>query len=99
MDVYPQGTSVEVLGEFRLPNGDLFDPPDVYCLIKHPDMTETTYHYGVGPAVVRDAEGMYHYWEPPSKPGYFIGRFKGVGDQSVANERKWTITRSGFRAP
>lgn len=92
------GNAVRVRVVFRDLDGELLDPAAVTCMIKTPDGTETSYVYGVD-AVVRDSEGVYHFWVATPDAGTYHYRWKGEDSVEIGNEDEFEVEESAFTNP
>lgn len=54
------GNVVQVYNKFKDKHGTLINPTAVEVTIRYPDLSETTFVYGVDAEVVRESTGVYY---------------------------------------
>lgn len=81
MNTYDPGDGVTLSTTFRSEStGELADPDEVYLDVRlHTEPEPTTYQYGVGDVIVRDAEGTYHALVEPDTHGLWHYGWRGTG--------------------
>lgn len=91
---YDPGDGVTVSFACRDDAGALGDPTDVYLDVHHHgELSPTTYHYGQGDTIVRDAEGQYHALLEPDQPGLWHYGWRGTGEIVVAEQGSFLVRR------
>jgi len=74
------------------------DPDTVTVKIDSPDpgSARTTWVYLVNAEVVRDGQGMYHFYIPLTRSGTWYYRVEGAGTHVKAGEGALNVARSHF---
>jgi hypothetical protein len=72
------------------------DPGLTQLLVKAPDLTVTTYVYGVDMGLVKDNTGLYHFDIDLNQAGAWSYRWLGTGANQAASEGQFTVTPSSF---
>lgn len=91
-NIYFVGALVRCSSEFTDLLGVFQDPSNVFCIIRIPAGTQTTYHYGVDAALVKDSVGHYHLDVDASTVGQHVYRFYSTGTGQTAMEGRFNVT-------
>lgn len=79
------GNIVQSYAKFKNKSNVLVNPTTVQVKVKQPDLTETTYIYGVDPEVVRESTGIYYInLDTTGKSGTWYVKWNSLGTQGVA---------------
>lgn len=97
---YKQGQSVESRAIFRDVDGELVDPSSVVCSVLAPSGSpaETSYTHGVDEEVVRESEGVYHFWIATPVSGLYRHKWTGEGPNVIINWREFYAEADPFEA-
>lgn len=66
--------------------GALVDPDVLTVSIKTPSKVTSTLVFGVDPGLIRDAQGVYHFYITLTESGNWHYRAVGTGSRPVAKE-------------
>jgi hypothetical protein len=91
---YDLGDLVRVSGSFTDENGDVADPSAVFCAVRDPAGTVTTYEYGEDAELVKDDTGEYHLDIDANVAGYWYYRWYATGSGQAAEEDKFYVVGS-----
>lgn len=72
------------------------DPSSVVFKFKTPAGVVTSYTYGVGGQVVREATGQYRVDVSVGAAGSWYYRFEATGTYQAAQEASFTVTQGAF---
>lgn len=81
---YITGQLVRVDAAWTDLSGNAIDPTAVMCTVTDPDGVGTTYTYGDGAEIVRDAVGSYHIDINADSAGYWRYRWYSTGTGQAA---------------
>ncbi len=90
------GDKVRCTGTFETAAGVDTDPSAVYCKVKSPSGTTTTYTYGTDAALVKQATGIYYVDVSLTEPGTWHFRFYATGTGQAASEESFVAKDSFF---
>lgn len=93
---YDIGDDVTIVGEWTTSAGELVDPAAVFCKVKAPDDTVTSYQYGVGVSIVKVEDGKYQLVVNATQEGRWFYRWYSTGSGKAAGEREFVVARSQF---
>lgn len=79
---------------FKDRNGDLADPTTVTLTIKQPGGATTTYTYGVGQTIIKDAVGTYAAYIVCGVEGRWRGSWKATGSLVAVLDVEWVVEPS-----
>ena len=96
MNNYHVGDKVRCTGTFETAAGTDTDPSAVYCKVKTPGGTSTTYTYGVDAALVKSATGIYYVDVSITEAGTWHYRFYSTGTGQAAGEESFVAKDSFF---
>ncbi len=96
MNSYHVGDKVRCTGTFETAAGTDTDPSAVYCRVKTPSGTTTTYTYGVDAALVKSATGIYYVDVSITEAGTWHYRFYSTGTGQAAGEESFVAKDSFF---
>lgn len=92
MKKHDLGSLVRVTAEFReVETRDLIDPDVVKLSILSPSNVLTTYVYGDGDEVVKDAVGIYYSDVSAEEAGRYYYRWWSTGDGQAATEKYFEV--------
>lgn len=97
MNVYDIGDVARVSATFTV-GGTATDPTAITAKVQAPDLTETSYVYGVA-SVVRSSAGAYYLDIPCAAAGRYRVRWVGTGAAAAAEEASFTVRASNFASP
>lgn len=97
MNLYDVGDVVRCTGAFTNNAGVAVDPTAVFCKVRSPDGTITTYTFGADAALVRAAVGSFYLDVEATAAGIWYYRFYSTGTGQAAGETMFKVKVSGFQ--
>jgi hypothetical protein len=92
---YDQGDLVRLTSTFTDLTGQPVDPNSVQIVVQKPDGTESTH---IGPEVVHDATGTYHFDLTPDQTGVWNYRWESFGPGQAAEPGQFRVRPRYFGA-
>ena len=96
MNSYDVGDVVRCTGAFANRSGVAVDPTAVFCKVRKPDGTITTYTFGTDAALVNAAVGSYYVDVEATAEGIWNYRFYSTGAGQAAGETAFRVRVSSF---
>lgn len=96
MNQYDVGDVVRCAGAFANSAGTAVDPTAVFCKVRKPDGTISTYTYGADAALVRAGAGSFYVDVEATASGIWHYRFYATGTGQAAGEQSFRVRASFF---
>jgi hypothetical protein len=92
-NAYDLGDVVQLTGTFTDPLDDdaAIDPTKVYCTIREPDGTATTYEYGLDAEINKSSTGIYTMNVDADSAGVWYYRWWSTGNGKAAEEDAFRV--------
>jgi hypothetical protein len=95
-DSFALGQVARITATFTNSDGDAADPANVFCQIKNPAGTITSYQHGVDGEVVKSATGIYYLEQDCDTAGWWAWRWYSTVTVQAAIEGRILVQESEF---
>ncbi len=97
MLVYDVGDDALLTATFRTVSGNTaVDPTAIFLKVMLPDLSITTYEYGVGDEITRTGTGIYTFTQSCDTAGLYQYRWYSTGTGKAAQESSFQVRLSAF---